>query len=444
VVAIFGPTASGKTAVAEALADRVDGELVSADAMQVYIGLPTLTNQSPRPTRLVAIWPLSHEASVAEYQQLAQAAIDEVLAAGRTPIVVGGTGLYLRAALAGLDLPPAPTPELRARLDEAYERLGPERAHALLCERDPQAAARVHPNDRRRVVRALELVELGSSLAPTSDRLWAADARHPTTIFGLDVPRDELIRRIEARTADMLTQGVEQEVRSAVAEPISATARAIHGLGDFAELPRDGAVEAYNRRVRRYAAYQRKWMRRIPGLVTVRADRPAEETAGEIEAVLAGEPVVRRARLDDAEAAFQVQRRASLAGLEHIYPPARYPFPDAAVRERWRETLADGRAAVFVAENGEGIIGVAAAKDGWLEGLYVVPEHWGGELATRLHDEAIHALAAAGTDEARLWVLEDNARARRFYERRGWRLDGTERIVPFPPHPLDVGYTKEL
>ena len=108
VIAIFGPTASGKTDVAEALADRVGGELVSADAMQMYRGLPILTNQSPRPTRLVAIWPLSHEASVAEYQELAHATIDEIVAAGRTPIVVGGTGLYLRAALAGLDLPPAP------------------------------------------------------------------------------------------------------------------------------------------------------------------------------------------------------------------------------------------------------------------------------------------------------------------------------------------------
>ena len=117
IVAIFGPTASGKTDVAEALADLVDGELVSADALQVYRGLPVLTNQSTRPSRLVGIWPLSHEASVAEYQELAHAAIDEVLSAGKTPIVVGGTGLYLRAALADLDLPPAPPTELRSRLE---------------------------------------------------------------------------------------------------------------------------------------------------------------------------------------------------------------------------------------------------------------------------------------------------------------------------------------
>src|SRR2546423_562803 len=108
VVAIFGPTAGGKSAVAEALADRVGGEIVSADSMQVYRGLPILTNQPERPTRLVGIWDLDHEASVGEYQDLAHAAIDEMLAAGRTPIVVGGTGLYLRAAPANIELPPAP------------------------------------------------------------------------------------------------------------------------------------------------------------------------------------------------------------------------------------------------------------------------------------------------------------------------------------------------
>lgn len=444
VVAIFGPTASGKTDVAEALADRIEGDLVSADAMQVYRGLPILTNQSARPTRLVGIWPLTHEASVAEYQRLAHEAIDEILAAGRTPVVVGGTGLYLRAALAELDLPPAPPPALRARVDAAYERMGPERAHTLLAERDPQAAARVHANDRRRVVRALELVELGRSLAPGEDRLWTQDARHPTAIFGLNVPRDELLNRIKARTESMLEHGVEEEARTAMAGPISTTARAIHGLADFAEHPRDQAVEAYNRRVRRYAAYQRKWMRRIPGLVPVAADRPPAETAADILALLEGGAAVRPAQPDDAEAVFQVQRRASLAGLDHIYPPERYPYPDDAVRERWREALADPAARVVVAERDGAIVGVASAREGWVDGLYVVPEGWGSGLAGRLHDEALRLLAADGATSARLWVLKDNARARRFYERRGWRPDGSERVVPFPPHPLDIGYTKEL
>ena len=189
VLALFGPTASGKTAVAEAIADRIPAEIVSADSMQVYAGLPILTAQPDRPTRLVAVWPLEHEGSVAEYARLAHAAIDELLDAGRTPVVAGGTGLYLRAALAELELPPAPGPGLRAHWERVYDRLGPERAHAVLAGRDPDAAAHLHPNDRRRVVRALELTELGSSLQRDADRLWTSDMRHPTVVFGLHLPR---------------------------------------------------------------------------------------------------------------------------------------------------------------------------------------------------------------------------------------------------------------
>src|ERR1051326_1548586 len=154
VIAIFGPTASGKSAVAEALAQRIPAELVSADAMQVYRGLPILTNQSEYPTRLVGIWELDHEASVGEYQELAHAAIDEILQAGRTPIVVWGTGLYFRAALADLALPPAVPPETRERLERLYDRVGGERAHELLAERDAAARPAGDPNDPRPARRA--------------------------------------------------------------------------------------------------------------------------------------------------------------------------------------------------------------------------------------------------------------------------------------------------
>jgi tRNA dimethylallyltransferase len=282
VIAIFGPTASGKSAVAEAIAERVPAELVSADSMQVYRSLPILTNQSDHPARLVGIWELDHEASVGEYQELAHAAIDEILAAGRTPIVVGGTGLYLRAALADLELPPAPAPEARARLERLYDRVGAERAHELLADRDPAAAAAVHPNDRRRVVRALELAEAGSSLRPGQDRLWSGETRHPTLIAGLVLERDELRRRLEERTRRMFERGVEDEVRRAVEVRISSTARHIHGLSEIAELPREQAIEALVTRSRRYAVYQLRWMQRIPGLVALDANRSPEELAGDI------------------------------------------------------------------------------------------------------------------------------------------------------------------
>jgi tRNA dimethylallyltransferase len=282
VLAIFGPTASGKTAVAEEVARRIPAELVSADAMQVYRGLPILTNQSELPTRLVGILGLDEEGSVAEYQRLAHEAIDEILGAGRTPVVVGGTGLYLRAALADLELPPPPLEGARERLEALYDELGADRAHELLAERDPAAAAAVHANDRRRVVRALELAEAGSSLCPEEDRLWGGVTRHPTLIVGLEVPREELARRIERRTREMFERGVEDEVRRALEGPISATARTIHGLSDIAELPREEAIEALTARTRRYAAYQRKWMRRIPGLVMVDAHRSPGDVAEEI------------------------------------------------------------------------------------------------------------------------------------------------------------------
>jgi tRNA dimethylallyltransferase len=282
VLAIFGPTGSGKSAVAEAIADRVPAEIVSADAMQAYRGLPILTNQPERPTRLVAVWPLDHEGSVGEYQRLAHGAIDEILAAGRLPVVAGGTGLYLRAALADLALPPAPAPGARARWERVYDEDGPERAHAALAELDPATAAVVHPNDRRRVVRALELAEAGGSLRPDRDRLWAEETRLPTLVAGLDVPPETLARRIEVRTRAMFDRGVEEEVRRALARPISATARKTLGLDEVASLPREEAIMAVAARTRRYAAYQRKWLRRLPGVVSVRADRPPDEVADAI------------------------------------------------------------------------------------------------------------------------------------------------------------------
>jgi tRNA dimethylallyltransferase len=280
VLAIFGPTASGKSTVAEEVARLIPAELVSADAMQVYRGLPILTNQSE--ARLVGYLGLDEEGSVAEYERLAHAAIDEILAAGRTPVVVGGTGLYLRAALADLELPPPPVPGARERLEGLYDELGPEAAHQLLAERDPAAAAAVHPNDRRRVVRALELAESGSSLRPGEDRLWSGETRHPTLIVGLDLPAEELARRIEERTRAMFERGVEEEVRQALTGSISPTARTVHGLDEIAELPREQAIEALATQTRRYAAYQRKWLRRIPGIVLVDGNRGPAEVAQEI------------------------------------------------------------------------------------------------------------------------------------------------------------------
>jgi tRNA dimethylallyltransferase len=285
VIGLFGPTASGKSDVAAAVRELIPAEVVSADAMQVYDGLPILTNRSPHPERLVGIWPLSHVASVGEYAPRAHEAVDEILAAGTTPLVSGGTGLYFRAALAELELPPAPAPGARERWERLYDEDGATAAHARLSELDAAAAQRVHQNDRRRVVRALELAEAGWSLVPRLQTLFGGAWRHPTLLVGLGVPKQELDRRIAERARRMFEAGVEEEVRDALRAELSTTARKIIGLDEVARLPRDEAIEALAARTRRYAAYQRKWLRRLEGLVIVAADRPPEETAAEIVAL---------------------------------------------------------------------------------------------------------------------------------------------------------------
>jgi tRNA dimethylallyltransferase len=260
----------------------VPSGIVSADSAAVYRGLPILTAAPTTPTRLVGFLGLDEEISVGEYQRLAHAAVDELLGEGVLPLVVGGTGLYFRAALADLAIPPPPAPGERERWERVYDRIGGEAAHALLAERDPAAAAHVHPNDRRRVVRALELSEAGSSLRPADPVLWSEQTRHPTVVVGLSVPPDELDRRIELRARAMFEHGVEEEVRAAVSRPLSATAAKVMGLHTVAELPPDEAHAQLVRVNRRLARYQRKWMRRIPGIVMIDGQRPAAEVADAI------------------------------------------------------------------------------------------------------------------------------------------------------------------
>ena len=281
VIGVFGPTASGKSAVAEVLADRLGTEVVSADAMQVYRQIPILTNQPDRPTRLVAIRELTEEMSVAEYAALAHEAIDELVARAGVAVVAGGTGLYFRAALGELDIPPAPAPGTRETLQANYD-ADPALAHARLAELDPEAAATVHRNDRRRVVRALELADMGVSIVPPAPELWSATTRHPSLVVGLDVPREVLERRIRERTSAMLERGLLDEVRAVGALRLSRTAEKALGLRELREFPVETALEQLAARTIRYAAYQRKWMRRIPGIVMIDADRPQQEVADAI------------------------------------------------------------------------------------------------------------------------------------------------------------------
>jgi tRNA dimethylallyltransferase len=287
VFAIFGPTAAGKSSVAELLAERLGTEVVSADALHVYRGLEILTNQPTRPTHLVGIRALSDEMSLGEYATLAHDAIDSLVARRGAAVVAGGTGLYLRAALVDLEIPPAPEAGVRERWERLYDD-DPAVAYARLEELDPAAAAIVHRNDRRRIVRALELAEAGTSLVPDQDRLWSDEMRRPTLVVGLDVPAAELERRIRARTLGMLAHGAVAEARAASSRPLSRTAATALGLQELTSLPEEEAFERIVTRTRRYAAYQRKWMRRLPDIVLLDATGPPEQVVDAILDVARG------------------------------------------------------------------------------------------------------------------------------------------------------------
>jgi putative acetyltransferase len=145
--------------------------------------------------------------------------------------------------------------------------------------------------------------------------------------------------------------------------------------------------------------------------------------------------VIRRSSPAEAETHFAIQRAASLAGLAHIYPPDLYPYPDDEIRRRWREAAGT----VLVCERSGEPVGVALLEQCWLNGFYVLPDHWGTDVARELHAAAVAEQPDCA--ELKLWVLEDNRRARRFYEREGWRANGETRVVEYPPHPIDVGYS---
>lgn len=291
VIALFGPTGVGKTAVALALADqlRAAGEqpvAVSADALQVYQGLETLTGAATAAERaqlehrLLSFLPVDAQFSAGQYAELAHAEIDDLLDSGRRPIVVGGTGLYLRAALTQLSLRPPPPEGIRQRwLAELSER-GPEALHAALAQRAPWAAAQIDPGDRQRIVRALELLDMGElEPPPESSQLWTDEMRVPTLLAGLVMERSSLYAQIDARVDAMVAAGAEDEVRQANAAGASATARKALG---FQELL-TGDVEGMKRHTRNYARRQLTWMRKLAGVHVVDlTGRSAQATAAEI------------------------------------------------------------------------------------------------------------------------------------------------------------------
>ena len=273
VVAIFGPTAVGKTAVAIELADLLrargaDPVAVSCDAIQVYRGLEVLSGAAVAAERerlehrLIAIADVGEEFSAGRFAALARLEIDALIAAGRTPVVVGGTGLYMRAALADLDLqPPVPAP-VRRRVEAEIADRGPAALHAEL---EADVAERIHPNDRKRVARALELQRVGLDPPERRRELWTAGLRHPTALLGIVCGRAELADRIDRRVEAMLAAGAAEEARAAARAGASRTARS--ALGFDALIAGDGdAVKAEHRR---YAKRQMTWLRRMEAVEAI-------------------------------------------------------------------------------------------------------------------------------------------------------------------------------
>jgi tRNA dimethylallyltransferase len=300
VVALFGPTGVGKTEVAIALAAKLraqaeDPLAISADALQVYRGLELLTGAAGAAQRarlehrLLSFVEPSATFSAGQFAARAHEEIDEALAARRRPLVVGGTGLYLQAALTDLELRPPPEPALRDRIEAELAERGPEALHAELAQRAPAAARGIEPRDRVRLVRALELIEMGAAPAPGggASRLWTARLRHPTLLCGLVMDRAALYERIDARVDRMVAGGVLDEVQRADAAGASRTARAALG---FEELL-SGDVEAMKRRTRNYARRQLTWMRRLPDVHEIDlGDESPESAAGRIAHILAARP----------------------------------------------------------------------------------------------------------------------------------------------------------
>ncbi len=276
VLAVLGPTATGKSDLAVALAHRLGGEIVNADSMQLYAGMDIGTAKLPVaerqdvPHHLLDVWPLAKSAAVAEYQTRARSAITEIHARGHLPILVGGSGLYLRGALDDLDFP-GENAAIRAGLYAALDEIGPEALHARLAEVDPVAAAAILPTNGRRIARALEVIELTGQ--PFMARMPGFDSIYDTTQLGLD--RGDLDDRVELRVRRMVELGLLDEIRALLPLGLRESPTAGKALGYqqlLAVLDDDGEVtgdldDAIAQTVRgtlRFVRRQRRWFRRDP------------------------------------------------------------------------------------------------------------------------------------------------------------------------------------
>jgi tRNA dimethylallyltransferase len=294
LIAIFGPTAVGKTQIAIELAQLLSERgmrsvAVSADAIQVYEGMDVLSGKPSAEQleqldhRLISFVSAQDEYSVGQYAQAAHAEIDGLIEEGCTPIVVGGTGLYLRAALTDLDLKPAPDPDLRNQIERELAEVGSGELHGRLSA---ETAGSIHPNDGKRIVRALELEQMGEKPYRDSEQLWSEQLRRPATLFGVIVERELLAQRISDRVDAMLEQGAIGEAESAVEYGVSKTARKALGLKEIAaysqgDVERDAMAAEVKRRHLAYAKRQMTWMRKLANVELIDRTELSDRQAAE-------------------------------------------------------------------------------------------------------------------------------------------------------------------
>lgn len=277
-IAIVGPTAVGKSSVAEEVAARLRGEIVSADSMQIYRGMDIGTAKTPPterrvPYNCIDVLDPGEPYSAALFQRDARQAIDSLLARGVTPVVTGGTGLYLRAALDEFDFPPGElTNDLRIEFERRAAEEGPDALHAELAAADPSAAARIHPNNVRRTIRALEMLALGRAYSAQADGFAERSDHYPGTVFiGLVMDRPALYARVDERVDAMLRAGLLAEVERLVETGYREALTSMQAIGYKELLPvLDGAVsleeatDQIKRSSRRYAKRQLTWFRADP------------------------------------------------------------------------------------------------------------------------------------------------------------------------------------
>lgn len=274
LVAIVGPTASGKSALAERIACELGASVVSVDAMQVYRGMDIGTAKVPVaerrcPLLMVDVAEVGESYSVKLYQADARRVVDELLAAGKVPILCGGTGLYLNAIVDDMQFPAGEAGGTSRRTyEELLQREGADALHRLLEKRDPASAQMIHPNNSRRVVRALEMLDEGTSYATHHEGLSRLEPRYDVRVWGIDVPRDVLYERINRRVDQMFAEGLVQEVQRLRAAGLAQSRTASQAIGYKevlealeGKVSMDEAREQIKTRTRRYAKRQLSWFR---------------------------------------------------------------------------------------------------------------------------------------------------------------------------------------